>query len=238
MVSTAFDPEVGPPATGTVVDNNTYAPYHQHFLVARLDLDIDGDENTVMEVDSEALPISEDNPYGLAIVTVATPIKSEAESARDFNWERQRSWKVVNTNKTNKVGTNPSYKLAPSGSIPAMMDPSTVQYLRAPVIGHTLWVTKNHDEERWPAGAYPTQSVNDDGMTKWISDDENLENTDVVLWYVFGIHHITRMEEWPMMSVDIVSFWLKPSGFFDQNPAIDVPPTAKAIADGDAPACH
>ncbi len=99
-------------------------------------------------------------------------------------------------------------------------------------------MTKNHDDERWPAGPYPTQSVTDDGMTAWISDDENLENTDVVLWYVFGIHHITRMEEWPMMAVDIVSFWLKPSGFFDQNPAIDVPPSVKAIADENGPTCH
>lgn len=239
MVSTAFDPAQGAPVTGTVVDKNTYAPYHQHFLVARLDLDVDGDQNTVMEVDSVALPLSEDNPYGLAVQTVATPITSEAESARDFSWEKQRSWKVVNTNKTNKVGTHPSYKLAPTGSIPPMMDPTTVQYLRAPVIGHTLWVTKQHDEERWPAGPYPTQSFTDDGMTAWIADDENLENTDVVMWYVFGIHHITRIEEWPIMSADVVSFWLKPSGFFDQNPSIDVAPTKKAVASGDdGPACH
>ena len=46
----------------------------------------------------------------------------------------------------------------------------------------------------------------------------------MVLWYVFGIHHITRPEEWPVMSVDVVSFWLKPVGFFDRNPALDVPP--------------
>jgi len=26
------------------------------------------------------------------------------------------------------------------------------------------------------------------------------------------------------MSVDTVSFWLKPVGFFDRNPALDVPP--------------
>ncbi len=241
MVTTAFDEKDGAPVTGTVVDHNTYAPYHQHFLVARLDLDVDGDQNTVMEVDSEALPITAENPYGLAIQTVATPIKSESEAGRDFNWERQRSWKVVNTNKTNKVGTNPSYKLVPTGSFPAMMDQETVQFLRAPVIGHTLWVTKHHDDERWPAGAYPTQSVTDDGMTAWVSDDENLENTDLVMWYVFGIHHITRMEEWPIMAVDVVSFWLKPSGFFDQNPSIDVPPSAKAVRQGetsDGPTCH
>jgi primary-amine oxidase len=27
------------------------------------------------------------------------------------------------------------------------------------------------------------------------------------------------------MAVDAISFWLKPVGFFDRNPALDVPPT-------------
>ena len=107
MVTTPYDEQAGPPATGTVVDNRTYAPFHQHFLVARLDLDVDGDDNTVMEVDSRALPISEDNPYGLAVVTESTPVRSEAESARDFNWATQRSWKVVNPNRTNALGHQP-----------------------------------------------------------------------------------------------------------------------------------
>ena len=74
MVTTPYAEGGSPPPTGTVVDNRTYAPFHQHFLVARLDLDVDGDQNTVMEVDSKALPVSEDNPYGLAVVTEATPV--------------------------------------------------------------------------------------------------------------------------------------------------------------------
>ncbi len=224
MVTTPYAADAPPPATGTVVDDRTYAPFHQHFLVARLDLDVDGADNTVMEVDSRALPVSADNPYGLAVVTESTPVRSESEAARDFDWGRQRSWKVVNPNKTNKLGTNPAYKLVPSASIPPLMAPDTPQYLRAPVIGHTVWVTRQHDDERWPCGDYPTQSEYDDGMTRWIADDEPLENTDVVLWYVFGIHHITRVEDWPVMPADTISFWLKPFGFFDQNPSIDVPP--------------
>jgi primary-amine oxidase len=234
MVTTPFASEDEPPVTGTVVDERTYAPFHQHFLVARLDLDVDGDDNTVMEVDAEALPISEENPYGLTLVTRSTPVRSEAESARDFDWGSQRSWKVVNPNRTNAHGTNTAYKLLPTASIPVLMDPQAPPYRRAPVIGHTLWVTRHHDDERWPAGTHPTQSESDLGMTRWISDDEPLENTDVVLWYVFGIQHITRVEEWPVMPVDIVSFWLKPFGFFDQNPAIDVAPST--TVDGDR--CH
>ncbi|TCO32433.1 primary-amine oxidase [Kribbella steppae] len=234
MVTTPFAADGAPPPTGTVVDNQTYAPFHQHFLVARLDLDVDGVGNTVQEVDSRPLPVSADNPYGLAVVTEATPVRSESESARDFNWATQRSWKVVNPNRTNAHGTNPAYKLVPSASIPPLMDPGTPQYLRAPVIGHTVWVTRQHEDERWPCGAYPTQSTVDDGMTRWIADDEPLENTDVVLWYVFGIHHVTRVEDWPVMPADTIAFWLKPFGFFDQNPSIDVAPTAKA----DGEHCH
>jgi primary-amine oxidase len=229
MVTTPYAEGGAAPATGTVVDERTYAPFHQHFLVARLDLDVDGTDNTVLEVDSQAEPISAENPYGLSVTTRATPVRSEADSARDFNWNGQRSWKVVNPNKTNAVGSNVAYKLVPSASIPPLMDPSAPQYLRAPVIGHTVWVTKNHEDERWPCGDYPTQSEHDTGMTSWIADDEPLENTDVVLWYVFGIHHITRVEDWPIMPADTVSFWLKPFGFFDQNPSIDVAATVTEV---------
>ncbi len=51
-----------------------------------------------------------------------------------------------------------------------------------------------------------------------------------MLLYVFGIHHLTRPEDWPIMPVDTVSFWLKPAGFFDRNPALDVPPDSACAA--------
>jgi primary-amine oxidase len=228
MVTTPFPEGDEPPPYGTLVDRRTYAPYHQHFLVARLDLDVDGDTNTVVEVDSVAPPTGPDNPLGLALVTQSTPVRSEAESGRDFDWGTQRAWKIVNTEKTNKVGTSTAYKLVPGACFPAIMDEQSPVFARFPVVGHQLWVTKHHDGERWPCGAYPTQSETDTGITEWVKDDEALEGTDVVLWYVFGIHHITRVEEWPIMSVDTISFWLKPAGFFDQNPAIDVAPTVTA----------
>jgi primary-amine oxidase len=228
MVTTPLPEGVAGSPYGTLVDQRSYAPYHQHFLVARLDLDVDGEGNTVVEVDSVAPPTSVDNPFGLALTLDQRPIRSEAESGRDYDWSTQRAWKILNPNRTNRLGTNTSYKLVPGACFPALMDPSSPIFQRFPVVGHQLWVTRNHDDERWPCGDYPTQSEVDAGLTEWVKDDESLENTDLVLWYVFGIHHITRVEEWPIMSVDTISFWLKPSGFFDQNPAIDVAPTVAA----------
>ena len=111
-----------------------------------------------------------------------------------------------------------------------MMDPESPVFQRAQVIGHTLWVTPYDPDERWPCGEFVVQSEQDEGLPVWTAQNRSIDNTDVVLWYVFGIHHITRPEDWPVMPVDTVSFWLKPVGFFDRNPALDVPPT-----DG---ACH
>jgi len=236
MVTTPMENDGDSSPYGTTVDKRTYAPFHQHFIVAKLDLDIDGGDNTVVEVDSVAAPITEDNPYGLAMSAEATTIESESQSARDYNWETQRVWKVINPNKMNRHGSNTAYKLVPGAAIPSILDASSPVYQRAPVIDHTLWVTAYDDDERWPAGDYPTQSSEDMGLTRWITEDAPLVGTDVVLWYVFGIHHITRIEDWPVMPVDIISFWLKPFGFFDQNPTLDAPSTMSS--DGHSHAEH
>ena len=123
----------GPAAAyGTVVDDRTYAPFHQHFLVARLDLDIDGDDNTVLEVDSRGARRSRPTTRtDWRVVTESTPIDSERESARDFNWETQRAWKVINPNRTNRHGTTRRTSSCPARAIPAMMDPGAPQYLSA-----------------------------------------------------------------------------------------------------------
>jgi primary-amine oxidase len=224
MVTTTLAPGSPPPRHGTIVDERTYAPFHQHFIVARLDLDVDGEANTVMEVDSEAPAIDAENPYGLALVQRVTPVRSEAESPRDYDWSTQRCWKVVNPSRLNAHGDPVAYKLVPGAALPSMFDPASPVIARAPVIAHPLWVTRHADDERWPAGEYPVQSHGEDGIATWIAADRPLLDTDVVLWYVFGIHHITRPEDWPVMPVDTVSFWLKPFGFFDRNPALDVAP--------------
>jgi primary-amine oxidase len=42
--------------------------------------------------------------------------------------------------------------------------------------------------------------------------------------YVFGVTHIPRLEDWPVMPVEHIGFTLKPHGFFNCSPAIDIPP--------------
>ncbi len=223
MVTSCFPPGAQPD-TGGLVDECTYAPYHQHFIVARLDLDIDGRPNTVYACESEALPASHDNPHGLALVIRETPLRTESDGRQNYDWDTQRSWKVA-ADTVNGLGTRTAYKLLPGGSFPPLMDQSSPAFQRAEVIGHTLWVTAYAPEERWPCGEFPNMSLTDHGLPAWTARDRPIEDADVVLWHVFGLHHITRPEDWPVMPVDRTSFWLKPWGFFDRNPALDVPPS-------------
>jgi primary-amine oxidase len=213
------------PANGTLVDQGIYAPFHQHFIVARLDLDVDGTDNTVYASESKAAAPGDDDPHALGLTVTSTPLRTEAEGKQDYDWGTQRGWKVVNDNVTNGLGTPVGYKLIPSATFPPLLDPASPAFKRAQVIGHTLWVTPYRDDERWPCGDFPVQAEHDTGLPAWTAADRPIENTDVVLWYVFGLHHVTRPEDWPVMPADIVSFWLKPFGFFDRNPALDVPPS-------------
>ncbi|CAM4220050.1 Copper methylamine oxidase precursor [Mycobacterium basiliense] len=231
MVTTAVT-DGEPHPHGTLVDERTYAPYHQHFLTARLDLDIDGTHNTVYVSETEVVPTGPNNPYGLSLRQKNIPLRTEEDGKQDYNWETQRAWRVVNENVTNGLGTHPSYKLVPGAAIPAMFDPSSPVLRRAEVISHTVWVTPNHPGERWPAGEFVNQSGPGLGLPEWTAANRSIENTDVVVWYTFGIHHVTRPEDWPVMPVDTASFWLKPVGFFDRNPALDVAPTASEMCHG------
>ncbi len=96
---------------------------------------------------------------------------------------------------------------------------------------HNLWVTPYEREERRAAGEHPNQHEGGDGLPAWTAADRSLTGTDVVLWYTFGVTHFVRPEDWPVMPVEYTGFLLSPSGFFDRNPALDLPP-------GGGPHCH
>ena len=191
MVATHFAEGEQPPY-GTLVDQRTYAPFHQHFLVARLDMDVDGDENTVFAIDSEALPIGRQPRTGSPSCS-ATPRCAPRRRASRTTTGHPAGLEGHQPELDQRHGHAGGYKLVPGGAFPPMMDPSSPVFNRAQVIGHTLWVTPFNEEERWPCGEFANQSARDEGLPVWTAQNRSIENTDVVLWYVFGIHHITRV---------------------------------------------
>lgn len=78
-------------------------------------------------------------------------------------------------------------------------------------------------------GFYCNQANGEDSLPEWTKERKSIVDTDVVMWYTFGVTHLVRVEDFPIMPVESCGFTMKPSNFFTRNPAIDVPPTNRSI---------
>jgi primary-amine oxidase len=139
-----------------------------------------------------------------------------------------RFWKVINPHKKNHMGKAVGYKLVPGHTTFPLALPESVIGKRAGFMYKHLWVTPHQSNEKFPAGDYPYQHSGGAGLPEWTKADRVIENSDVVLWYVFGTNHIPRTEDWPVMPVERTGFQLKPTGFFRRSPGIDVAPSPKS----------
>ena len=203
---------------------------HQHVFCARLDMDLDGPANTVVECDTIAPPIGPENPYGNAFYVEEQPLKTECEARRDIDFTRMRYWKVINPETSNWIGRPTAYKLEAMSPVQPFTHPDSPSGKRGRFIQHQLWVTPFNPEERFPAGEFVNQSSGDDGIEVWTARDRNIESTDIVLWHVFGLHHLPRPEDHPVQPCVTCGFKLVPFGFFDENPVIDLPRTQNAAS--------
>ena len=212
------------PAHGTLVAPQVYGPHHQHIFCVRLDMMVDGPGNTVVECDSVALPPGPDNPHGNAWVVRQTPLARESQAQRLADGRTARYWRITNPNRPNGLGDPVAYKLVPQDSVLPFHQPDSHVIRRAQFATKHLWVTAYDPDQRFPAGDYPNQHPGGDGLPAWTAADRPLENTDLVLWHTFTAHHVVRPEDWPVMPVTTVGFKLRADGFFDGNPALDLPP--------------
>jgi primary-amine oxidase len=212
------------PRFGTEVAPRLMAPHHQHFFNARLDLDIDGEQNSAHEVNTLSVPPGSENPHGNAFYAQATPLLTEAVAQRNTNPLSARFWRVVNDSRKNDLNGPVAYRLCPAENVPPHAQPEAAILGRAGFLTKNLWVTPYQSNERYPAGDYPNQSSGGDGLPRWTQRDRSVASTDVVFWYTFGQTHIPRIEDWPVMPVSSVGFLLRPDGFFGANPALDLPP--------------
>lgn len=60
-------------------------------------------------------------------------------------------------------------------------------------------------------------------MRTWASRNDSVVDTDVVVWVQFGINHVSRIEDFPVMLVEMIKVGLRSVNFFTKNPGLDVP---------------
>jgi primary-amine oxidase len=203
------------------------APYHQHLFNVRLDMEVDGPDNAVYEVDAvgSGAPGSPENPWGNVFGTTSTLLETELAARRDVDPARSRTWRIANRSMRNAVGEPTAYKLLPGSTPTLLAHPDSSVGRRAAFAAHNVWVTPFDPDERRAAGDYPNQHAGGAGLPTWTARDRPIVDTDIVVWHSFGVTHVPRPEDWPVMPVEYTGFSLVPFGFFERNPALDVPPS-------------
>lgn len=202
-------------------NDGLWAPIHEHIFNARLDWAVDGEKNSVLEY--ETVTEYDGDPANSPFYAQETLLRTEKEGARLPSPLTHRFWKVVSSDRTNKVGEKTAYRVNVTDPVIIKKHPDSWVTKRAQFATKSIWVTKYEEDERFPAGEYPNQSQGFDGLPKYIEADESIVDEDIVMWHSFGVHHVVRTEDWPVMPKQHFGFFLEPFGFFDENPTLDLP---------------
>jgi len=208
---------------GHFVADNTVGVNHDHFFSFRLDLDVDGTENSFVKEQLKTERLPADHPRKSLWVAEQKVAKTESDAQLTMMMEHPALWRVINPNVKGPLGYPVGFEIAPGHNAVSLMVDDDWPQRRAGFIRHNLWVTPYREDERYPAGDYPTQSHGGDGLPAWTKDNRSIENTDIVVWYTLGFHHVPRPEDWPIMPAAWHEFELRPFDFFARNPSVDLP---------------
>ncbi|KAI0562514.1 amine oxidase [Gracilaria domingensis] len=220
------DGEVEPKA-GVMVAPGVNAQIHQHLFCARLEMAVDGVCNSVEEENMIAAEAGDHNPYGNAFRVQTTLLRTEEEAQRDA--AAARCWRIFNPNKQNSIsGKTVAYKLVPytfgSFQPPLLTTDDSAVSKRGWFAKKALWVTPYDEDENFPAGEFPTQSAGGDGLPRWTAKNRSVVEERLVVWHSFGVTHVPRTEDFPVMPCESTGFSLKPDCFLLGNPGIDLAP--------------
>jgi len=207
-------------AYGALVAPGLVAANHDHFFSVRLDVDVDGPRNSFIV---DALTAKDFEGPRSGWVVQSRVARTERDGMLDYNLSRPAHWRIVNPDSTGSLGHVTGYVLHPLGSVAhSMLTAGDMAQQRAAFTQHQLWVTQRAAGERYAAGDYVDQSEPGHGLPAWTAANRSIENTDIVLWYTAGFHHVPRTEDFPLMPSAWHELELVPFNFFDRNPALDV----------------
>jgi primary-amine oxidase len=189
----------------------------------------------VEEEDVVRQAMGEGNERGNAFSRTRTVLARESDAAREADARSGRTWIISNPESRNRLGEPVGYKLHAQGQPTLLADPESSIARRAAFATKDLWVTRFAEDERYPTGDFVNQHSGGAGLPAYIAQDRDIDGQDIVVWHTFGLTHFPRIEDWPIMPVDTVGFRLRPEGFFDRSPVLDVPAASQPVAGGH---CH
>ena len=210
-------------AYGHLVAENLVGVNHDHFFSFRLDLDVDGRNNTFVAHRLKQRQLPAATRRKSIWVTEPFAARTERDAMMDVRLDQPAMWVFENRTSRGPLGHATSYELMPGQTAASLLDPEDGAQRVGAFSAHQLWVTPYRADEKYASGAYPTGGKGTDGLAVWTKANRAIENTDIVAWYTVGFHHMPRAEDWPVMPVMWHDFVLRPRDFFAQNPVLTLP---------------
>lgn len=229
-----LDLSTAPHPYGTVVHPGVLGGYHQHFFSLRVDPMVGGRGNQQVVYD-EAVALPRDareNPHGVGYTVKRTAVTTSG--GYDLDVGSNRTFKIVNTGVRNGVNGMPvGYKLHVPPMQPMLADSDSYHFRRAEFADHPIYVTRRDDRELFAGGYYTNQSRGGTGVRSWADRKDRFVGgggeAEPVVWVQFGINHIPRVEDFPVMPMEMLKVTMRPVNFFDRNPAMDVPSSKQEV---------
>jgi primary-amine oxidase len=209
---------------GQLIAPGISAVDHDHFFSYRLDLDVDGVNNSMM-VDKLVPYELPKTAMGRHWIWAMKPemLKTEGDAKLDVSVQHPAMWMFTNENVKNSLGQTTSFAIMPGETGISLLPETEWPQKRAGFSAHNLWVTPYDQNERYASGTYVMGSTGEDSLTSWVKKNRSIMNTDIVAWYTMGFHHVPRPEDWPQMPIMWHTFSLAPFQFLPKNPTMDLP---------------
>jgi primary-amine oxidase len=206
---------VGDDRYGTVVHPNVAAVNHQHWLNLRLDFDIDGSANAVMERN-----VKRASPDARFFTTTYTVFGKSSEAKRRADGHGASSWMIYNPRSVSSLGRPAGYAVVPMENTPTMFPRSREKDEESFTFSH-FWATPYREGQLYANGAYPSQPGKTYADTLYhYAGSEPIFDQDIVVWYSMGGTHVPRPEDYPLMTSMRMSVGFRPEGFFVRNPVL------------------
>ena len=179
------------------------------------------------------MPPGPDNPWANAFAPVATLLDTEQAARRVVDPARQPVLEDRQPRGRRTASAIPvAYKLVPGSTPTLLADPGLERRPSGPASPPSnLWVTPYAPDERRAAGDYPNQHAGGDGLPRGRRRTAPSSTSDIVVWYTFGVTHVPRPEDWPVMPVEYAGFMLVPVGSSTATPPSTCPPPPAACHD-------
>uniref|UniRef100_UPI0037E83C12 primary amine oxidase, liver isozyme-like n=1 Tax=Semicossyphus pulcher TaxID=241346 RepID=UPI0037E83C12 len=211
---------------GHQVAENVLGNIHTHFINFKVDLDVLGQKNFFQTKDMKyvntSLPWMPER-YAMIPQLVENQLKTETEAALRYDTKTPRYLHIA-SNQTNQWGHQRSYRLQVFSSTGDHLPESEAEERSMSWARYKVAITKHKDLEQTSSSLYSQNNMWTPAVdfSKYIEDNENIENEDLVAWVTTGFLHIPHSEDIPN-TVTVGNgggVILRPHNYFDEDPSI------------------